>query len=128
MTTRQPKGTPVGGQFAQERKPDGDDLTTPTPPMTTDRHGTKRWYRNGKLHRDDGPAVEWPDGGKEWYRNGLLHRENGPALEWPDGYRVWLLNGQTHRDDGPALEWGDGIEGWWYRDGVRVPPPEGENQ
>jgi hypothetical protein len=26
MTTRQPKGTPVGGQFAQDRKPQGTDL------------------------------------------------------------------------------------------------------
>ena len=29
MTKRQPKGTPVGGQFAQERKPDGGDLVPP---------------------------------------------------------------------------------------------------
>ncbi len=27
MIKRQPKGTPVGGQFAQDRKPDGGDLT-----------------------------------------------------------------------------------------------------
>jgi hypothetical protein len=27
MTKRQPKGTPVGGQFAQDRKPSGGDLT-----------------------------------------------------------------------------------------------------
>lgn len=26
MTTRNPKGTPVGGRFAQERKPDGVDF------------------------------------------------------------------------------------------------------
>ena len=26
MTSRQPKGTPVGGQFAQDRNPDGGDL------------------------------------------------------------------------------------------------------
>lgn len=29
MTKRQPKGIPVGGQFAQDRKPDGADLTLP---------------------------------------------------------------------------------------------------
>ena len=29
MTTRQPKGTPVGGQFAPERKPNGGDLIDP---------------------------------------------------------------------------------------------------
>ena len=28
MVKRQPKGTPVGGQFAEGRKPEGNDLTT----------------------------------------------------------------------------------------------------
>ena len=32
-------------------------------------HG-KYWNQNGKLHREDGPAVEWVDGSKEWYING----------------------------------------------------------
>ena len=27
MTNRQPKGRPAGGQFAEDRKPDGNDLT-----------------------------------------------------------------------------------------------------
>lgn len=30
MTKRQPKGTPVGGQFAPDRKPDGGDLSSGT--------------------------------------------------------------------------------------------------
>ena len=30
----------------------------------------KSWYRNGKRHREDGPAVEHADGRKEWYRHG----------------------------------------------------------
>ena len=25
---------------------------------------------NGKLHREDGPAVEWANGRKHWYLNG----------------------------------------------------------
>jgi hypothetical protein len=32
--------------------------------------GSKAWYRDGQLHRDDGPALEWADGYKEWYRDG----------------------------------------------------------
>jgi hypothetical protein len=28
------------------------------------------WYRNGKVHREDGPAVVNSDGSKEWYQNG----------------------------------------------------------
>ena len=29
-----------------------------------------RWYLDGKLHREDGPAIENIDGTKEWYING----------------------------------------------------------
>ena len=32
--------------------------------------GTKSWYLNGKLHREDGPAIECADGNKFWYLNG----------------------------------------------------------
>ena len=32
--------------------------------------GTKYWYQNDKLHRSDGPAIEYPDGTKMWYING----------------------------------------------------------
>lgn len=35
---------------------------------------------------------------------GLLHRENGPAVEYPDGSKEWFLNHQRHRNDGPAIE------------------------
>jgi hypothetical protein len=38
--------------------------------------------KNGKLHREDGPAVEYADGSKKWYLNGKLHREGGPAVEY----------------------------------------------
>ena len=32
--------------------------------------GTKQWFLNGELHREDGPAIEWANGAKEWYLNG----------------------------------------------------------
>jgi len=33
---------------------------------------TKKWYQNGKLHRDnDLPAVTYPNGTKKWYQNGI---------------------------------------------------------
>ena len=53
-------------------------------------------YRNsnGKLHREDGPAVEYIDGDKKWYLNGKLHREDGPAVEDTDGNKEWWLNGK----------------------------------
>jgi hypothetical protein len=33
---------------------------------TMAEYGTKYWWLNGKLHRVDGPAVEYVDGYKEW--------------------------------------------------------------
>ena len=55
--------------------------------------GTKEWYLNGKLHREDGPAVEWTDGTNEWWLNGKRHREDGPAVEYTNGAKEWWLNG-----------------------------------
>ena len=76
--------------------------------------GAKEWYQNGKLHREDGPAVEWSGGGtKFWYQNGKLHREDGPAIEYSSGSRFWFLNGKRHREDGPAYEYYDGTKDWF---------------
>jgi hypothetical protein len=59
-----------------------------------DEYGTRRWHKNGKLHRDDGPACERSDGTKAWYQNGLRHREDGPAIEGSDGHKAWYINGK----------------------------------
>ncbi len=57
--------------------------------------GNKRWYLNGKLHREGGPAIEYTDGLTIWYLNGLIHRETGPAIEGIDDTRAWwYLNGE----------------------------------
>ena len=39
-----------------------------------DQYGTKRWYLNGKLHRLDGPAIEYSGGDKEWWLNGVRQK------------------------------------------------------
>jgi hypothetical protein len=77
---------------------------------------SKYWYLDGKLHREDGPAIEWSDGDKSWYLNGELHREDGPAVEWSDGTKSWYLNGKRHREDGPAVEDWDGYKEWYLDD------------
>jgi hypothetical protein len=56
--------------------------------------GTKRWFLNGKLHREDGPAIELANGYKAWYLNGKFHREDGPAIEYTNGDKAWWLNGK----------------------------------
>jgi hypothetical protein len=53
---------------------------------------------DGLPHRDDGPAVIYPDGTQYWFRNGKLHRENGPAVIRPDDLRDWYYNGIRHRE------------------------------
>ena len=35
----------------------------------------KAWYKEGKWHREDGPAVEWADGFKAWYLNNIRYSE-----------------------------------------------------
>ena len=54
--------------------------------------GTKYCYKNNKLHREDGPALEYYNGDKYWCKNGSLHREYGPAIEYADGEKHWYLN------------------------------------
>ena len=37
-----------------------------------------------------------PDGEQHWYLNGKLHREDGPAVIHPNGRQEWYLNGQPY--------------------------------
>ena len=57
-------------------------------------NGNKYWYLNGKLHREDGPAIEYADGTKHWFLNGKRHREGGPAIEYVNGTKYWFLHGE----------------------------------
>ena len=75
-------------------------------------NGNKEWFQNGKRHRLDGPAIEFcpgayfVDGHKEWYQNGKCHRLNGPAIEYANGDKYWYQNDQLHRLDGPSYRIG----------------------
>ena len=75
--------------------------------------GSKHWSLNGKYHREDGPAIEYPDGSSSWYLNGKLHREDGPAVKNKNSDKFWFLNGRLHREDGPAVEYADGSKHWY---------------
>ena len=72
--------------------------------------GDKSWWLNGKLHREDGPAIEYASGTKAWYLNGKLHREDGPAIEYAGGNKYWYLNGdyvteeEHKRQTSPIIE------------------------
>ena len=54
------------------------------------------YYLNGKVHREDGPAIEYNDGYKYWWINGKRHRDGGPAVEYPNGYKEWWLDGKIY--------------------------------
>jgi hypothetical protein len=63
--------------------------------VTVDNVGTIRWYLDDKLHRLDGPAIEFANGGKHWYLDGKLNRLDGPAIEYADGGKCWYLDGKV---------------------------------
>ena len=46
------------------------------PVYKVNTNGTKRWFLNDKLHRDNGlPAIEWSDGTKSWWLNDIQFTE-----------------------------------------------------
>jgi hypothetical protein len=54
------------------------------------------YFKNGKVHRENWPAIEWADGSKKWYLNRKLHRTDGPACEYTNGDKFWYLNGKHY--------------------------------
>ena len=52
--------------------------------------GSCRWFKNGKLHRDDGqPAELLPNGVRRWYRNGKLYRDGNKPVETFDARKEY---------------------------------------
>ena len=68
------------------------------------RDGTRRWYQNDKLHREDGPAVIYLDGTRGWCQNDERHREDGPAVIFADGCRAWWLNDKQYTEEEYNIE------------------------
>ena len=67
--------------------------------VVKDKSGTIAHYVNGKIHRDNGPPVEYRKGKrwyKEWFMNNRLHRDNGPAVEDISGHKAWWFNGEHY--------------------------------
>ncbi len=71
-----------------------------------DRSG-EIWRKNGEIHRLDGPAfsiVTKYGINQEWYKDGKHHNENGPAIiDHNIGTTAWMIEGKYHRSDGPAV-------------------------
>jgi hypothetical protein len=52
------------------------------------------FFKAGKLHREDGPAVMSANGAQGWFLNGKRHRENGPAVVYQNGATEWWVHGK----------------------------------
>lgn len=44
------------------------------------------WWLNGKLHNEDGPAIEWKDGRKQWFIDGIEYNEQ----TWLNKTQPWI--------------------------------------
>ena len=79
--------------------------------VEVDSNGTKYWYLNGKLHREDGPAVEWSDGSKYWCLNGkkiteaehklktmTKHQQQTDIVEYTDEYFKGVQSAQDEME------------------------------
>ncbi len=93
----------------------------------------KRWKLFGKMHhRENAPAVI-ADTLVEWYRFGKNHRTDGPAItRFRDGVAVaelWFVYGKLHRRDGPAIKYHDGsqLDEYWIN-GIKMKPPGPQEQ
>lgn len=83
-----------------------------------DYHGKIRiqYYKHGKLHRLNGPAVITDNSKFEWYFEGQLHRIGAPAVQSPAS-TSWhqIIDGKSvlHRTDGPAIIQYNGTMHWY---------------
>src|ERR1700734_1354236 len=68
----------------------------------------EKWTKDGRLHREDGPAVIDRDG-----VTGIITRE------------VWMRDNERHREDGPAVisrkaSTGQIHRSAWFRNGIHI--------
>jgi hypothetical protein len=95
------------------------------PYIKIDNDGNKLYYKDKEmtiLHREDGPAIEWVNGGKFWYRDGELYREDGPAIEWSIDEKERYKGCKFHMEHSPAVEL-PRDENAWYLNGGDYPKP-----
>ena len=82
-----------------------------------------RFYKNGALHREDGPAVVWYDDSsfpddsdepyeiEEWWINGSLIRCD-LDYTFSRAASYWFKDDEISREDGPAVSFSDGYVEW----------------
>ena len=79
------------------------------------KDGTMLWFKDGVLHKEDGPAMVTKDKTMSWFRHGKLHSYNDqPAITTPDGFKAWYDTGVRHRSDAPAIINTDGSVSFYF--------------
>ena len=58
--------------------------------------GRTQWFVGKILHRECGPAVTWTDRGYSWYKYGKFHRVDGPAVRLSNGDKLYYLDGKGY--------------------------------
>lgn len=150
MTNRQPKGTPVGGQFAEGRKPDGGDLdVTPVGPRIIAKFRPQEWHNDYAVDVEDGAyefdvtdalanmsTEELLTIEDHSYEADALWQDHAVSSEYPhDGPFEVEVEGSI-RSFIEAKSEGSDLEGFdvrtgpggireWYKDDEFIPPPIG---
>ena len=63
-----------------------------------DTYGDTYYYNSkNQHHRKNGPAVITRYYNL-WYKNGIIHREDGPAVEWHHGSKEFYLDGKQYSE------------------------------
>lgn len=60
----------------------------------------KKWRKGNKS------SIKWYNGTKFWYKDGKKHRIDGPAVEYSNGYKYWYIEGKEY----PKKEYWDAIK------------------
>lgn len=56
-------------------------------------YGVQYWFKDGKIHREDGPAIVSANV-QHWCKDGKMHREDGPASVFSNGRHFFYINGE----------------------------------
>ena len=90
----------IEGKALTEEEFQNHPKSTHWPKMTVAANGTKQWRNErGEYHRIDAPAFETVEGHKEWFIDNKLHRVDGPAIEYSfDGRKEYWIDGQHMRE------------------------------
>jgi len=89
--------------------------------IKTDEYRDKFYLNDeGKYHRLDEPAIEYPDGTKIWLINGNRHQNIDHSIEYLDGEKQWYFKGKAHRVGGSFSS----DEEWWFIDGKKYSKKE----